>query len=87
MEEEKKQWLKMKPTEQWHYNILTSNKGEDYRQHEKACVREYNAKRREQKQPSAAAGASPKTATPHLQVLTRMRKRLKSEKNVKSSLY
>ena len=42
------------------FNVLSSNKAEDYCQCEKACVREYNAKR----QPSAAAGAPPKTATP-----------------------
>ena len=53
----------MKATEQWCYNILTSNKAEDYCQREKACVSEYNARRCEQKQPSAAAGAHPKTAT------------------------
>ena len=49
MEEEKKQWLKMKATEKWHYNILTSNKAEDYHQCEKTHVSEYNARRGEQK--------------------------------------
>ena len=53
----------MKATKQWRYNILTSNKAEDYCQCEKAHLSEYNARRREQKQPSAAAGAPPKTAT------------------------
>ena len=35
-EEEKKQWLCMKCMEQWRYNILTSNKAEEYREKEKA---------------------------------------------------
>ena len=53
----------MKAAEQWHYNILTSNKAKDYHQYEKAHVSEYNARKHEQKQPSAAAGAPPKAAT------------------------
>ena len=33
-EEEKKRWLKMKATEQWRYNILTSNQAAEYRERE-----------------------------------------------------
>ena len=77
MGEEKKWWLKMKATEQWHYNILTSNKADDYHQREKAHVSEYNARRHEQKQPLLQLESLQKQQPP-LQVLTRMRKRLKS---------
>ena len=76
-EEEKKQRLKMKAREQWHYNVLTSNKAEDYYQHEKACVSEYNARRHEQKNPLLQLEPLQKQQPP-LQVLTRIRKRLKS---------
>ena len=94
-EEEKKWWLKLKATEQWCYNILTSNKAEDYRQHEKARVSEYNARRCEQKQPPAAAGAPPKTATSSASVDKNQEKteKLKEQsrlwyvKYVKSSLH
>ena len=52
--EEKQRWLKMKATEIWRYNILTSNQGAEYRRHENACVREYN----HEKKAAAAASAS-----------------------------
>ena len=95
MEEEKKQWLKMKATEQWCYNILTSNKAEDYHQCEKAHVSEYNARRHEPKKPSAAAEAPPKTATSPANVEKNQEKteKLKEQsillyiKYVKSSLH
>ena len=67
----------MKETEQWHYNILTSNKAEDYRQREKARVSEYNAGRCEQKNPLLQLEPLQKQQPPQ-QVLTRIRKRLKS---------
>ena len=89
--EEKQRWLKMKAAEQWRYNILTSNKAEDYREREKAHVREYNARKHEQKQPSAAAGAPPKTATSSASVDNKEKtEKLKEQSRlryVKSSLH
>ena len=64
-EEEKKRWLKQKATEKWRYNILTSNQAEEYHQHEKERVPNYNARKRQQKQPTAADEAP--AATPSVQ--------------------
>ena len=50
----------MKCTEQWRYNILTSNKAEEFREKEKGrCRAAYHAKKGEGKQstPSAAVRA------------------------------
>ena len=44
--EEKARWLKMKATEQWHYNILTSNKAAEYRESEKKRVSEYTKRKK-----------------------------------------
>ena len=43
-------------TKQWRYNILTSNQAEEYHQHEKEQVHNYNARKCQQKQPTATAG-------------------------------
>ena len=40
--EEKAKWLKMKATEQWHYNILMSNKAAEYWESECERVSAYN---------------------------------------------
>ena len=40
--EEKARWLKMKATEQWRYNILTSNWATEYRESERKWVSAYN---------------------------------------------
>ena len=61
-EEEKTRWLKQKATKQWRYNILTSKQAEEYHQHEKEWVHNYNARKHQQRQPTAAAGAP--AATP-----------------------
>ena len=52
--------MAMKCTEQWRYNILTSNKAQEYREKENArCRAAYYAKKGKGKQstPSAAIGA------------------------------
>ena len=56
-EEEKKRWLKQKATKQWRYNILMSNQAEEYHQHEKERVQNYNTRKHQQKQPTAATGS------------------------------
>ena len=58
-EEEKKRWLKQKATEQWRYNMLTSNQADEFREHEKLRVKEYQARKRQQKKPPAAAAGAP----------------------------
>ena len=40
--EEKARWLKMKATEQWRYNILTSNWAAEYHESERKWVTAYN---------------------------------------------
>ena len=40
--EEKAKWSKMKATEQWRYNILTSNHAAEYQESERKQVSEYN---------------------------------------------
>ena len=62
--EEKQRWLKMKATEIWRYNILTSNQGAGYRRRENAHVREYNNKKK------AAAAASASQLPPPIDVPT-----------------
>ena len=57
-EVEKKRWLKMKATEQWRYNILSSNQATEYCEHERHQVWEYQMRKVQQK-PSAAMGAPP----------------------------
>ena len=57
-EVEKKWWLKMKATEQWRYNILSSNQATEYHEHERHRVREYQMRKAQQKQ-STAVGAPP----------------------------
>ena len=64
-EEEKKKMVKQKATEQWRYNIPTSNQAEKYHQHEREWVHDYNARKYQQKQPTAAAGAP--AATPSVE--------------------
>ena len=44
--EEKAKWLKMKATEQWRYNILTSNKAAEFRESERKRVSEYNKRKK-----------------------------------------
>ena len=45
-EEEKKRWLRMKCSEMWRYNVLTSDRAEEYREKEKArCKAAYHAKK------------------------------------------
>ena len=44
--EEKARWLKMKATEQWQYNILTSNKAAEYRESKRKRVSEYNKRKK-----------------------------------------
>ena len=55
MKEEKASWLKMKAIEQWHYNILTSNKVAEYHESERKHVSEYNKCRK-----SSTATSQPK---------------------------
>ena len=51
-EVEKMRWLKMKATEQWRYNILSSNQAAEYHECERHRVREYQMRKAQQK-PSA----------------------------------
>ena len=56
--DEKHRWLKMKATELWRYNMLTSDQSAEFRKKENAHVREYYRKKKVA-EAAAASGQPP----------------------------
>ena len=60
MEDKKQKWFHKKCTEQWRYNILTSNKAAEFREKERArCKAAYHARKEKKAEASAAVGPPP----------------------------
>ena len=60
MEDEKQKWFHKKCTEQWRYNILTSNKAAEFGEKERArCKAAYHARKEKKAEASAAVGTPP----------------------------
>ena len=59
-EDEKQKWFNKKCTEQWWYNILTSNKAAEFREKERVrCKAAYHARKEKKVEASAAVGTPP----------------------------
>ena len=62
--EEKHRWLKMKVTELWRYNMLTSDQSSEFRKKENARVREYYRKKKVAQAAAASGQPPPPPPTP-----------------------
>ena len=65
MEDEKQKWFHKKCTEQWQYNILTSNKAAEFREKERVrCKAAYHARKEKKAEASAVVGTPPHAELP-----------------------
>ena len=62
--EEKHRWLKMKATELWRYNMLTSDQSSEFRKKENARVHEYYHKKKVAQAAAASGQPPPPPPTP-----------------------
>ena len=62
--DEKHRWLKMKATELWQYNMLTSDQSAEFRKKENACVCEYYRKKKVAEAAAASGQPPPCPPTP-----------------------